>query len=135
MSFIVEPKPVITDAGGRDPWTGPARQVDPRYLGPPIPVDYAPGYWTPPVRCAGFQCGHYGGCYPDARGNFSPDCMRSLYPNGMPYGNDMVLGPAPGPAKDNGDAGGLAEMFSGMSTTTLLLIGAAAYFLFFRKGR
>lgn len=106
-------------------------------------------------------CETKGHCAPTGQTNgfppryiYPPDCATGAA--GHPYGNDMI-GPG-GVVADQGvvwtvpaDSQGapigqdasasspapfnIAEIFSGMSTTTLLLIGAAAYFLFFKKGR
>ena len=80
------------------------------------------------------MCEHRGGCVPDATGQYPPDCAyQTGAGGGIPYGNDMVVPGSSSSGATKKSAGGLAGVFGEMSTTTLLLIGGAVWFLFFRK--
>lgn len=109
------------------------------------------------IRCMSLACQSKGSCAPIGMTNsmppmpiYPPDCStgatdpRALGHDAPPvsFGNDMAAAPSPlagpsGPQSGQSSAPSfdLASIFGGMSTTTLLVIGAAAYFLFFKKGR
>jgi hypothetical protein len=114
------------------------------YRNPPVLLG------PPQVQCLSLQCEHNGGCQPVGMTNslpphyiYPPDCARGvvdpLPPAGHPYGDDMVTpgGPVTGqePSASTPAPLNLADLFGNMSTTMLLLLGGAAWFLFFRKGR
>ncbi len=115
----------------------------PVLLGPPIQdagvVRYAYAYDPLVPRCMSLACEHWGHCRPDANGNYPADCSTGA----LAFGNDMAspLGPpvtAPIGQEANASSAApfsIVEMFKKMDTTSLLIIGAAAYFMFFRKGR
>lgn len=117
-----------------------------QFLGPPIQQRGG-------VQCMSLACEHRGGCAPigqtatiPRRLIYPPDCSTGLVDpralgNDAPplnFGNDMAS-PVPvtttTPATSSNPLASVTGLFEGMSTTTMLVIAGAAYFLFFRKKR
>ena len=142
LTPTIEGGPTYTD-GAATIWDYPRKD----YWG--VPRNEA-GYWGGArdwryePRCMSLACENNGGCAPIGMTNtipsqpiYPPDCATGYATGGgyqahdpLPPNNGQPVTP---PVTSANPLSGITSIFSGMSTTTLLLLGIGAYFLFFRK--